>query len=87
MALHLRRSLLVLAVLSTLGLIYIGSRYGLLSEGGEVEGNKCTMTHMYPSYYQLSMDGESRYAGKYELHYYSDESIRRASVRDFQSLP
>jgi hypothetical protein len=87
MTLHVRRAVLVVAILSTICLVYIGSRYGLLSEGGEVEGNKCTMTHMYPSYWRLSMDHESRFADKYALFYYQDETIRRASVRSNFTVP
>lgn len=78
---HVRRTVLVVATFSMIFLVYIGSRYGLLCEGGEVEVNKCTMTHMYPSYWPLSMAHESRYAGKYGLFYYQEETIRRASVR------
>lgn len=81
MTLHVRRTLLVVAALGIFGLIYTGSRYGLLNEGGEVEGNKCSMMHMYPSYWKIPMEHESRYSGKYELYFYQDEFVRRASVR------
>jgi hypothetical protein len=80
MALSVRRLLLAVAVLGTISLLYFGTEYGLLDEGGDVEINKCTMTRMYPSYFKISMDHESRFGGKYELYFYQDESIQRASV-------
>lgn len=81
-----RRLLLALAVFATAILVYVGSQYGLLEEGGKVEINKCTQTHVYPSYYKLSMDQKSHYAGKYELFYYSDELTSRANVRPYARL-
>jgi len=84
MTLHVRRTLLGMAALGVFTLVWIGSRYGLLNEGGEVEGNKCSMVHMYPSYWRIQMEHESRYSGKYELYFYQDEFVRRSSVRPFQ---
>lgn len=81
MSLHLRRSVLVVAILGSFFLLYTGNKYGLVTEVSEVETNKCSVKGLFPSYVQISMAHESRYAGKYELYLYSDESIRRASVR------
>lgn len=81
MTLGVRRLLLAVAVLCTGALVYVGSQYGLLEEGGKVEINKCTQTHVFPSYYQISMYQKSEYAGKYGLFFYQDETIQRASVR------
>lgn len=81
MSLHLRRTVLVVAILGSCFLLFTGGKYGLVSEVSEVEPNRCSVKGLFPSYVKVSMDHESRFAGKYELYLYSDESIRRASVR------
>lgn len=86
MSLHLRRSVLVVAIVGSFFLLYTGNKYGLVSEVNEVESNKCTVKGLFPSYVKVSMTQASRYAGKYELYLYSDESVRRASVRLHMSL-
>lgn len=75
-----RRIFLALAAAVGLFLLYASYEYQLLSDHGQAEPNKCSMTYMYPSYHEIEMDDITSYAGKYSLYYYRDEKFGRAGV-------